>query len=297
MNKNLRNYIKAISKSIGRFINNSNLSVTSILRMLVLSKIDVVFKSNNYPKLKSGKNCTVLANGPSLKKALENKEVILDGNDVFVVNMFVQSQEFWTIKPHFYFLTDGAFFAPQNERHLNFVSILNEGFKKVDWDMYLCIPSGCINGGVLKSLDNHHVKVLKWNTATFEGFRCLCHFVFKHNMAMPRCQTVANMALMSAINMKYENVYLYGADHGWTKDLRVDDDNVVCYGDRHVYATKLNVIKLQYNIADLLRQYANMFETHMIIEHYARSRKCKIWNCTVGSYVDAYERKYNQKDV
>ena len=295
MNKNLRNFIKNVSKGIGNILKKIVSSSSSLLRMLVLSRLDVAFKSNNNPLLKKGSNCTILANGPSLKKALEENEVLLKDNDVFVVNMFVQLPEFWSIKPRFYYLLDEGFFAPRDERALNLVSILNKEFKKVNWDMYLCIPSGCIHGGVLKSIDNPHIKVLKWNTTTFEGFRSLCHFVFKHNMAMPRCQTVTNMALMSAINMKYENVYLYGADHGWTKDLRVDDDNVVCYGDRHVYATNLNVIKLQYNITKLLRQYANMFEAHMLIEQYAKTQNCKIWNCTIGSFVDAYERKYVRK--
>ena len=114
--------------------------------------------------------------------------------------------------------------------------------------------------------------------------------MYNHAFAMPRCQTVTNFALLAAVLMKYKKVYLYGADHSWTKDLRVDDDNVVCYGDRHIYNTDLTVIKLDYSIGALLHNYANMFDSHVSINNYAISRNVRIINCTKESFVDAYER-------
>ena len=292
MNKHLRETLNNASKSIGNAVDNTSNSLSSLLRMMILSRYGVACKAKHYPKLKQSKDCTILANGPSLKEALENNEVRLAGNDVFVVNMFVNSPEFRTIKPRFYFLVDSAFFAPSKDRHFNLISELAEALNKVSWDMYLCISSGCVNGGLIKELHNDRIKVIRWNTTTFEGFKGLCHFMYRHNMAMPRCQTVTNMALSAAINMGYDNVYLYGADHSWTRDLRVDDDNVVCYGDRHVYATNLEVIKKDYSIGILLEHFANMFHSHWIINDYAKSMGVKIWNCTKGSFIDAYQRKY-----
>lgn len=291
MKKNVRDSLNNFSQGLGHALKNFSSSFSSICRMFVLSKISVSRQSKNYPKLKENSDCTILANGPSLKEALDNNEVLLEEKDVFVVNMFVQSPEFWTVKPMFYFLADNAFFSPQSERAKQYVSILTEEFNKIDWEMYLCVPSGCVSGGILKNISNPNIKVIHWNTTTFEGFRGLCHFMFRHNLAMPRCQTVTNMALAASINMGYKNVYLYGADHSWTKDLRVDDDNVVCYGDRHVYATGLQVIKKDCTIGALLHAFGNMFDTHQIIEEYAQTMNVSIWNCTKGSFVDAYKRK------
>ena len=107
---------------------------------------------------------------------------------------------------------------------------------------------------------------------------------------MPRCQTVTNFALTAAVNMGYKIVYLYGADHSWTQDLRVDDENVVCYGDRHVYNTGLTIIKKENTIGHLLHQFAKMFDTHWIIKEYAEAQGCEILNCTKDSFVDAYKR-------
>lgn len=290
MNPQVRNTINHVVQTVGMICSNTMSSLTSLFRVFVLSKVSAVLKAKKYTTLKKFQSCTILANGPSLKAAMEENKVRLDNADIFCVNMFAESDYFWKNKPRFYFLVDGQFFNPTIERCAKQVEFLKDAFKKVDWEMYLCISSGGVTGGVLKGLDNPNIKVIRWNTTTFEGFRWLRHFMFHHNMAMPRCQTVTNFALAAAINMKYENVYLYGADHGWTKDLRVDDDNVVCYGDRHVYNTALTELKLNYSIAHLLRQYANMFESHWVINEYALSKGVNIWNCTKGSFVDAYKR-------
>jgi len=292
MNKQLRNGIKVAAYNISDVIRKLSNSITSLCRTMVLSRYSIALKSKHYPELKNNKDCTILANGPSLKEAFENGEVLYKNKDVFVVNMFVQSTEFWSIKPKFYFLVDGAYFSPKNERNKELIKILSEAFEKVDWEMYLCISSSCINGGILTTLRNNHIKILKWNTTTFDGFKWLSHYMFRKNMAMPKCQTVTNMALTSAINMGYKNIFLYGADHSWTRDLRVNDQNEVCYGDRHVYSTEISVIKKEGTIGRLLHSFANMFDSHWIINEYAVSRGVKIWNCTRDSFVDAYSRKY-----
>lgn len=290
MNKKFRDLLKSTSTAFGEGLNNLVKSIVSLLRVLVLSRMSVALKSKRYKDLKLRNDCTILATGPSLKKAFEDGAVHWKESDVFVVNMFVLSPEFWEIKPRFYFLADGAFFEPKDDRNKEELKALSGKFERIDWEMNLFIPSSCVNGGILANLTNPYIKVLRCNSTTFEGFKGLCHPMYRHCWAMPRCQTVTNMALTEAINMGYKNVYLYGADHSWTRDLCVNDDNEVCYGDRHVYATGLQVIKKEGTISELLIAFARMFESHILINDYARSRGVKIWNCTRGSFIDAYER-------
>lgn len=292
MNKQLKDLIRKSYHSVDEFLFNISSSFVSLLRMLVLSRYGTAIKSKSYYKLRRSKDCTILATGPSLRKAFDSGEVTYEGNDIFVVNMFVQSSEFWTIKPRFYFLADEAFFSPQTERNEKLIRILSEAFSKVDWCMYLYVPASCVNGGILSSLNNENIKLLKWNISAFDGFKGICHFMYRHNLAMPKCQTVANMALVAAINMGYKNILLYGADHSWTRDLSVNDNNEVCYGDRHIYATDIQIVKKQNTIGFLLHAFAAMFDSHWKINNYAISRGVKIWNCTRGSFIDCYERKY-----
>lgn len=291
MNNNLKDSINKISNVVGYIVSSLVKSFVSLLRMLLLSSPQVAFQSKKYKKYKNSETCCVLGNGPSLKEALNNKEVQLDDSDVFAVNMFCSSDCFTIIKPQFYFLVDSAYFSPKDERNEKLVDVLIEKFNMVDWHMYLVISSSSAKGRLLQNLHNSNIEVIKMNSTTIEGFRFLNHFLFRKRMGMPRCQTVVNFALMTGIDMGYKTILLYGADHTWTRDLFVDDDNVVCYGDRHVYNTGLTVIKKDGTIANLLRQFAMMFESHHDISEFAKSVGCTILNCTKGSFVDAYQRK------
>ena len=293
MNLTLKNSIRDCAQFIADSFNNIVITFISFLRIIVLSSPKLMFCFKKIRKERRCNKCTVLANGPSLKSALDNKEVVIDNSDLICVNMFCNSTYFWDLKPHFYCLVDDQFFKHTIDRCRKQVSQLSEAFSKVDWDMCLVISTSSGNGGVLKDLDNPNIKIIRINTTTVGGFKWFRHFVFQFRMGMPKCQTVTNMALSAAILMGYKEIYLYGADHSWTKDLFVDDDNICCYGDRHVYNTDLEVIKLDYNIASLLREYANMFESHYYINEYAKNVGCRILNCTKNSFVDAYERYLN----
>ncbi len=292
MNAKIKDCIRDFTICVERFILNTSTSFVSILRMSLLSTISTAKNAKRYRSFKNHTQCTILANGPSLKEALDNNEVYLENVDIFCVNMFCKSEYFNKIKPRFYFLVDGAMFTePKTERIKNIHRDLITSLNLVDWQMFLCISSSSVNGGVLKEINNPNIRIIRWNTTTFEGYRWLKHWIFRIGMGMPRCQTVTNFALMTAIQMKYKQVFLYGADHSWTKDLFVNDNNVVCYGDRHVYKTNIEIIKKEGSLARLLHSFANMFQTHIEINEYALEESCEIINCTKGSFVDAYKRK------
>lgn len=294
MNADLKNYIRTFVDKIGALITGLSDTLISCMRMIVLSSITSSIRTKSIVRQKTMKKCTILANGPSLKNAMDNNEVILEDVDVFCVNSFCESDYFWEIKPKFYFLVDGQFFNPTLERCKSQVENIQKAFSKVDWDMVLYISTSSGNGGVLSGLTNPKIKVIRLNTTTIEGYKWFRHLMYKMRLGMPRCQTVVNMAISTSIIMKYNDVYLYGADHSWTKDLRVDDDNVCCYGDRHVYNTGLVVIKKDKSIGELLLNFARMFDSHWVINEYAKSMNVHIWNCTRESFVDAYDRfKYN----
>ena len=286
-NKEFRTVLSALSDGLINFKN----TILSIGYLITLSSWRAARNYSKIGELKTSDICCVLGNGPSLKEALENDEVLYKDADVMCVNMFCQDMAFWKIKPRFYYVSDPAYFIPKTERHKKMVEILMNNMLKVDWDMILItgpkVPKCKLIDEIRK---NKHIKIFGINCAQVSGFKWFRHFIYNHHLGMPRCQTIVNMVLTNAINLGYKTVYLYGADHSWTKDLRVDDNNVVCYGDRHVYDTNLQIIKKDQNIAALLDAFSKMFKSHYLIEEYAASKGTKIWNCTKGSFVDAYER-------
>lgn len=292
MNLVFKERVNHFAQFITVFGNQLLKTISSVLRLVVLSRPRAAKAMRDYKELKSSTNCCILGNGPSLANDFATGHVLTEGNDLFCVNMFCSSPLFWELKPKFYFLVDVAFFAPTNERQHGQVKELIAAFESVNWEMFLVVSSSSPqNGELFRSLHNKHIKVLKMNTTTVEGFKGFRLWAFRSGCGMPRCQTVVNFAICAGINMRYENVFLYGADHTWTRDLFVDEDNVVCYGDRHVYNKSLTIIKKEYSFAHLLEQFAKMFQSHYMLEEYSRSVGVKIWNCSSDSFLDAYERR------
>ena len=291
MNKETKQILKGFSKGTASFISNLKNTFVSLLRMCVLSSLKVARQSKKCEQLKTTRSCCVLGNGPSLKDDLENGRVRLDGNDVMCVNMFCWDPMFTIIKPRFYFLLDEAYFNP-TERHKERVENLITSLNNVDWEMYLMISSGTISGSkLLQSINNERLKVVRINTTSVGGFRGFRHWIYRHRLGMPHCQTVVNFALCFAINMHYENIYLYGVDHTWTRDLYVDENNVVYDGVRHVYDTNLSRVKKDFNFAAALGYFEKMFRAHYLLEDYSHFVGVKIWNCSGDTFLDAYERK------
>lgn len=291
MNKGLKQLLKSISEKTGLFFLNLKNTFTSILRMCVLSSLKVARQSKKCEQLKKTKSCCVLGNGPSLKDDLESGRVRSEGNDVMCVNMFCWDPSFRVVKPRFYFLLDGVYFNPP-ERHKERVDNLIASLNNVDWEMYLMISSGTVSGSkLLRSIKNDHIKVIRINSTSVGGFAGFRHWIYRHRLGMPHCQSVINFAICEAINMHYENIYVYGVDHTWTRDLYVDENNVVYDGVRHVYDKNLSRVKKDFNFAVALSNFEKMFRAHYMLEDYSESVGVKIWNCTSDTFLDAYERK------
>tara|TARA_R110001592_G_scaffold246740_1_gene508692 strand:- start:4745 stop:5602 length:858 start_codon:yes stop_codon:yes gene_type:complete len=265
--------------------------IVSLLSVLLFSSISTVFKLKKQKNnLLIKNNCIILGNGPSLKTVLENDLLNAKNKDIFVVNFFFKSTYFNILKPKYYVLADTAIFKPSIKRHFDFVEEIIENLNKVSWEMYLLIPSSKNKSLTLSRITNKNIKFIFMNTTPVNGSKSISHFLYKNNVGMPRCQNVLNLAIFSAINLGYKNVYLYGADHSWTKDLFVNEQNEVCYGDRHIYKPDLTIIKKENTIHDLLMLFSHMFKSHKQLRNYADSVDCSIYNYTKESFIDAYKR-------
>lgn len=280
--------MKKIIKQIQLFFSQFISLLSSIARLIIFASPITAIKFSKY-KDKNRNTCVVLGNGPSLNEALLNNEV--EKGDYFALNMFVLSDYFKILKPSFYFLVDNVFFNPHDSRERDLSVKIVDSLSKVDWQMALIIPNKIDYKPFAQKLNNPNVTIIRANTNDFLGYKAIRNFVYKSNLGAPPCQTVMITALFSAINLGYKKIYLYGADHSWTKDLTVNDNNIVCYGDRHVYSTGLSVVEKKINIATMLDRFSRMFKSHYIIREYADSLNVRIINKTKGSFVDAYERE------
>jgi hypothetical protein len=147
---------------------------------------------------------------------------------------------------------------------------------------------------------NKNIIIVNYNLITFNNFDVLNRFIYKRFLGMPRPQNVLIPCINFAINFGFKEINLLGIDHSWTKFIFTDDKNRVCLMDQHFYDKKDNdpipmrkVYGEYYKMHQLLIDFSLMFEGYHIIRRFGDYMKAKIYNRTINSFVDAFERKNN----
>ena len=251
------------------------------LKALVTTDLKNHINKGNYPLL------SILANGPSLSEELES--IDLHNGDFSVLNFFYKSPLFNQIKPSIYVLADPYFFT---EEHIKPI------FDLVHWSMTLFVPYRYWKRiHILRNCPNSFIKVLPYHTGHYLGYEFFRIWIYRHGLSMPIAQNVLVPSIFNAINLGYKEIRIYGADHSWTKTIRVNAANEVCLVDSHFYDNNEEKLKPwkklsgeTYLMHEVLRDLAQMFDSYHYIRKYADEAGCRIINCTKNSFIDAFER-------
>ncbi len=261
--------------------------------MLWLIRVLRVENFKNYiPDNKSEKTLLILANGPSLKNIIDGIIPIKDNYDIRVVNDFCRHPSFFIIKPSSYVFADPLFFN-DTPRAKEVISLL----ANVDWEMTMYVPY-VYHKNIQQKINNPNITIIPYHTTPYRsGWKSLRTYLFKKGLTMPRPQNVAIPSIFIGINEGYNTIELYGVDHSWTKEIRVNLKNQVCMTDSHFYDASKVALKpflkwdgSEYLIADLLSDLAWMFDGYYKLKDYADSVGCHIINKTPESFIDAFER-------
>lgn len=272
-------------------------TLISVIRILSKSKFSISLK-----ELKIDKNdIAVLGNGPSLKDSLDHDMDFIKDKVKLVVNTFAVSDVYEILKPEYYVLADQQFWMKdQLQRAKDIVnSTLDAIINKTNWELNLLLPYEAKNSGMVKMLieSNSNIKINYYNKVRISGFKKFRRYCFDRNLGIPRPQNVLIPSLMIALNIGYKNIYLFGADHTWHENLALDKDNNLCFRDPHFYneETKLHPIK---NIhtgepVRLHEQFYSLyitFRSYWVIRLYTDEIGVKIYNASIKSFIDAFER-------
>lgn len=237
----------------------------------------------------------ILANGPSLNDSLSLFLSSSDKYDFCVVNDFCQSNFFSVIRPIYYVLADPMYFnnSWQKETEKKTIKILTE----VTWNMKLYIPFNVCKTNVVSALRmNDKIDLIPYHTNEYNGMEFFRFFLFRKGLSMPKIQNVVIPCIFNLINIGYKQIYLYGVDHSWTKDIVVNKRNQVCLVNKHFYqedsvATPwLKTNGDPYKMYEILRDLSYMFEGYHLLKEYAHKSNCRICNMTQNSFIDAFDR-------
>jgi hypothetical protein len=274
-----------LKKCVGTFL--------SIGKVLLLSKPGVKLPTA------TAKSCVVLGNGPSLKQSLTEHSEFIRSHDILCVNSFAISDEYKVLKPKYCVMLDpGLWLSTSDVSKKTFNALI----EKTDWDLTLFIPRTASKNAIFAEVAkaNKMINIVFYNYTVYNGFNFLRNWLFKNNLAMPQCQNVLSASLFQCINMKYKEVFLFGADHTWHQDLYVNDDNLVCIKDVHFYENreKVNIrpfykgmhLKETFKMHEIFLTWSKVFIGYFIMNDYARYMGCEIYNATNVSFIDAFKR-------
>jgi hypothetical protein len=277
--------------------NQSVLLIKTIVSLLSIAFFSSFSAALNYKRhseeRKIDSNCFIIGNGYSLKQVLaDNKDIFIE-KDIIAVNLFYETPFFFNIKPRNYVIADEAFWRPASEeRIIGIQNKFKENLLKVTWDMNLFVPND--GYGILLKIINENTKVnlIQYNRTPVSGYNWISHFLYKHNLGMPRPANVLNAAIFIALNLGYKKIHLYGADHSWISDLEVDENNNVCCSQNHFYDEKRELYKLpKGSLSDGLRGIVDAFDSYKLLETYSKYVNSHIVNSTKGSFIDIFDHE------
>lgn len=250
----------------------------------------------------SSKRLAILGNGPSLKKQLpkliEQRE--WEQADMMAVNFFALSEEFRLIKPKYYILSDPMFFRKAG--HSERIENLYNALAKVEWQMTLYVqyynPEKFDYTAAIAN--NPNIRIVKFHSTVFHGFRSVEFWCYRHGLGSGNWGTVVQNGILTAIQIGYRTIELYGVDHTLLDGLMVDENNRLCRTASHYYDTTAAEPKpiyynatnppRPYTMAEYLAETAELFRGHEVLRDFAKEEGVKIINRTAGSLIDAYER-------
>lgn len=279
-----------------------NFHVTKIAQTFI-SIIRIIFLTHYRVKIKTEvqkKDNLILANGPSLNSLIEKYHDFMTDKDLFCVNFFPKTEYYLKYKPSYYVIS-----APElwrSDAMPSYIEMSNELFteiaKRTTWHLTLFIPFEARKyKNWQKPLQkNTNIHISYYNPTPIEGYFWFSKLMFNWQWGMPRPHNVLIPSLMLSIKKGYKNIYIWGADHSWLKEITVNDENQVLVNQKHFYDINtskplpMNKFKGTRKLYEVLTKFVHAFKAYFDIDHYAKTKGVNIYNATPNSYIDAFKR-------
>lgn len=244
-------------------------------------KIPLIKKNKNILK----KEIHILGNGPSGLKTLPSNV-----EELVTVNFFINTDEFYQLKPKYHFLIDNAFFDNGKVLREEINKLFENLEKKVDWNLTLVVRSR-------KKIKINNSKItiiyLRMPFLTYENNITLK--MYEYNLATPFFINVVISAIYFTINTGYKSIYLHGVESDSFKDIKVNFECDVILEDKHSYGNKFRNLTKEgiTNKKELYKKIKSdylMLYNYYLLSIYSDKRKSKIFNCCINSMIDSFEK-------
>lgn len=285
-------------------------TLLSIAKVIIKSR---VFKNQ---KIKNTTNLIIVGNGPSASIFIEDALKKRGSNfDFICVNMFASQDLFFQLKPKFYLMSDSAFFNFNQETYFDptklkslkenpdFEStqkLINKTWNNIlksNWELTIMVPQLFRNSPMVKMARNAGFDILIFNYTVVQGFEWFENLIYSAKLGSPQSQNVINSCIFQGINNGFENIYLIGVENNFHLNLRVSETNQLEMVDEHFYKVEKKSIPLKnakggsVKMHEFYSSLYKAFYAHHRLQLYAKFKGVNIYNSTLNSFIDAYERK------
>ena len=244
----------------------------------------------------------ILGTGPSLKNSLNT---ILKDDGIIpnvALNDFALSALFEQLRPRYYMFLDPAYFINSDSISDRDSGIRENVFNNIkeitNWEMTLIIPATVARSGwIEKNICNPLIDYLPVCFADLTLVDSNKFYKMLEKNRAAKFQNVLAAAIYVCINLGYDEIRLFGAEHSWTKDLRVNDQNQVCTVYKHFYEEEEILVpwmtskNTPFTMDSIMNAFYKVFRAYSLLAKYAEMKSCKVINYTPDSFIDAFERK------
>ena len=273
------------------------LTLSSLKKIFKLDQSVPMFFVSKYNSIEKEK-IFVLGNGPSLKNDM--KSLPHDAN-FFCVNNFSTSLYYSQLKPKFYLFLDSYFFSEKS--HEDWIKQRNKTFDAIDkqtkWNMTIYVPSWANLKFIEASINNKFIKIIKLRVGDFDvGSKMINKFAYNTGIFGPHQVNVLIYAIYISIWLKAKEIVLLGADASFHNDVSVDQFTNELYMNFSHFNDKpskkllmKNPCKTEpFNMFEIIDTCSKTFGAHDMLNYFANSKSCKIYNASSYSLIDSYVR-------
>lgn len=227
----------------------------------------LVKQNRSFASTHSGR-CFILGTGPSLVALTQEELQHINAHTVFGVNSLYKSAVGRAVLPDYYVLIDNLYWT---EWSGTFSEV------RASYANRPPIFITDVRAREFAAADPGEKKPLFIHAKKYPAERMDSDLA--RNVYAP--MNVVSNAILSAIYMGFEEVFLLGCDY-----------NAFCtQGQGHCYDDNSEVSQVNYNLAFYLKYYHLTTEFHYLIAKLALEKGVKVVNLTPGSLLDAYPRK------
>ncbi len=262
----------------------------------IISSPDFKKKINNWGVQNKQIKCSIICNGPSLKKSLVENADFIKSNVKISVNFMPLYDDFFDLKPEFLVLVDPIFWSNDNKKILeDKINKLNQRLQEIEWKLDIIMPkvSQQNNRIINKIKSKNNINIIYINseeTKTEKYSEMIYHFIL--NKSVPNFQNVNVAAIYFALNIGFKEIYLFGCDHDWIKNIVVKNDSKLYLKDIHFYkdSHEENYNKIDSNLEYQFKSIYTLHNSYSKLNKYSNYLNAKIYNAAEESMIDEFEK-------